>query len=108
MKQTAEAPRARQRVDIWLWRARFAKTRAAASRLVAEGGVRLVRDGATRRLDKASATLACGDALVFPQDGGLRMVRVEGLGVRRGPPAEAQTLYSDLEERLRTRLDGLA
>ena len=30
----------RQRIDLWLFRARFAKTRAAAARLVSEGGVR--------------------------------------------------------------------
>lgn len=35
----------RQRIDVWLFRARFAKTRAAAGRLVSEGGLRLVRDG---------------------------------------------------------------
>ena len=111
MKQQAalvEREPDRQRVDVWLWRARFAKTRAAASRLVAEGGVRLVRDDTPRRLDKASATVAPGDTLVFPQNGALRMVRVERLGDRRGPPSEAQTLYSDLEGQLRARLDGLA
>ena len=110
MKQAMkrEPEPARVRVDVWLWRARFCKTRAAASRLVSEGGVRVIRDNLARRLDKASATLACGDTLVFPQDGGLRMVRVEQLGVRRGPPTEARTLYSDLEDQLRARMDGLA
>ena len=98
----------RCRVDVWLWRARFAKTRAAASRLVTEGGVRLVRDNASRRLDKASAAVAPGDALVFPQNGGLKMVRIEQLGRRRGPPEEARALYSDLEGELRARLDGLS
>src|SRR5690606_17188015 len=39
------APAARQRIDVWLFRARFAKTRAAAARLVGEGGVRVVREG---------------------------------------------------------------
>ncbi|MFO0202262.1 MAG: S4 domain-containing protein, partial [Alphaproteobacteria bacterium] len=29
----------RQRVDLWLHRARLAKTRAAAARLISEGGV---------------------------------------------------------------------
>jgi ribosomal 50S subunit-recycling heat shock protein len=62
---------ARQRVDLWLHRARFAKTRAAAARLIAEGGVRVVRDGAARRLEKASAELAVGDALVFALRGRL-------------------------------------
>ena len=106
MKQSAAVER--QRVDVWLWRARFAKTRAAAARLVAEGGVRVLRDGAARRLDKPSATLAIGDELVFPQDGELRSVRVEKLPARRGPPEEARGLYADLDVLLRARADASA
>ena len=86
----------RQRVDVWLFRARFAKTRGAAARLVSEGGVRLVRDGASRTLDKPSAELAAGDGLVFPQGKGVRAIRVERLALRRGPAAEARGLYSDV------------
>lgn len=87
----------RQRVDVWLHRARFAKTRAAATRLVTEGGVRLVREGQGRRLEKASVELEPGDALVFPQRGRLVAVRVNDLGCRRGPPGEARLLYSELD-----------
>lgn len=92
----------RQRVDVWLHRARLVKTRAAAARLVAEGGVRLVREGQARRLEKASAELETGDALLLPQRGRLVALRVNGLGRRRGPPAEARLLYSELDA------DGLA
>ena len=88
---------ARQRIDVWLYRARFAKTRAAAARLVTEGGVRIVRDGASRVLDKASAEVAVGDALVFPQRGRLMALQVHVLGTRRGPPAEARGLYRELD-----------
>lgn len=88
---------ARQRIDIWLFRARFVKTRAAAARLVGEGGVRVVRDGASRVLDKASAEVGVGDAVVLPIRGQVRTVRVEGLGDRRGPATEARALYSELD-----------
>lgn len=88
---------ARQRIDLWLFRARFAKTRAAAARLVTEGGVRVVRDGASRVLDKASAEVAVGDALLLPRRGSVRTVRIEGVGERRGPAAEARRLYSELD-----------
>ncbi len=55
------------RIDIWLWRARLAKTRAAAARLVSEGGVRVIRqDGASRALDKPSAEIRPGDKVLFP------------------------------------------
>ncbi len=87
----------RQRIDVWLFRARFVKTRAAASRLVSEGGVRLVHDGVPRRLEKPSVEVEPGDALLFAQGGNLIAIRVEALGVRRGPAAEARTLYSELD-----------
>jgi ribosome-associated heat shock protein Hsp15 len=87
----------RQRVDVWLHRARFAKTRAAAARLISEGGVRLVRDGQTRRLEKPSAEVEAGDALLFPQRGRLVAIQVAALGHRRGPPAEARQLYSEVD-----------
>ncbi len=87
---------ARQRIDIWLFRARFVKTRAAAARLISEGGVRVVRDGASRVLDKASAEIAVGDAVLLPLRGVVRAVRVQQLGARRGPAEEARRLYSEL------------
>ncbi len=98
----------RVRVDVWLWRARFAKTRAAATDLITAGGVRLMRDGQTRRLEKASATVTIGDLLVFQQGKGLRTVEVLALGARRGPATEALTLYRDLGAHLRNEPDPLA
>lgn len=86
----------RQRVDLWLWRARFLKTRAAASRLVAEGGLRLIRESRGQRLNKASATIMAGDVLVFAEAGVLRAVKVEALAPRRGPAPEARRLYAEL------------
>ena len=82
------------RIDVWLWRARLAKTRAEAARLVSEGGVRILRgDGASRSLDKASTEIGVGDALTLARQGQIRAVRLLALGTRRGPPAEARTLY---------------
>ena len=87
----------RLRVDVWLWRARLTKTRSAAARLVREGGVRLMRDGMPRRIEKPSVEVQAGDALVAPIGGALRTIRVEAIGVRRGPASEARTLYSELD-----------
>ncbi len=50
------------RADVWLWRARFFKTRSLAARFVDEGRVRMTRAGAETRLDKASRALKTGDA----------------------------------------------
>lgn len=85
------------RIDVWLWRARFFKTRSLAATFVAEGRIRLTRAGTETRLDKASRTVRVGDALVFAIGGRLIAVAVEGLGERRGPAAEARTLYSPLQ-----------
>jgi ribosome-associated heat shock protein Hsp15 len=82
------------RLDVWLWRARFFKTRALAARFLEEGRVRLTRPGAAEaRVDKASRAVRCGDILVFAVGGRLFAVTVQALGTRRGPAAEAQALY---------------
>ena len=86
------------RADVWLWRARFCKTRSLAARLIEDGKVRLARAGQETRLDKPSRTVKVGDGLVFAIAGRLHAVKVESLGARRGPPAEARALYSPLDE----------
>jgi len=85
------------RADVWLWRARFFKTRSMAAKFVDEGRVRLTRAGQENRLDKCARPVKVGDALVFALGGRLIAVTVAALGERRGPPAEARSLYSPLE-----------
>lgn len=81
------------RIDVWLWRARFFKSRTLATRFVDTGSVRLGRAGQTVRVERASAPVRVGDVLTLSLHSGVRQVRVAGLGVRRGPPAEARMLY---------------
>jgi len=85
-------------MDVWLWRARFFKTRTLAARVVAEGGMRLTRAGVDERVIKPAKALRKGDELVFAFAGRLHAVRVEAIGDRRGPPSEARALYSPLED----------
>jgi ribosome-associated heat shock protein Hsp15 len=85
------------RLDVWLWRARFFKTRSLAGRMVEEGCVRLKRGGAEVALDKPSRLVRPGDALVLDRDERRLAVRVEALGDRRGPAPEARALYSVIE-----------
>lgn len=85
------------RVDVWLWRARFFKTRSLSAKFVEEGRVRLTRTGQESRLDKPSRSVKVGDSLVFAVGGRLIAVQVEAMGERRGPPAEARALYSALQ-----------
>lgn len=84
------------RIDIWLWRARFFKTRSLAAAFVESGAVRLTHAGRQARLDKPSRSIHVGDSLVFAANGRLTELRIEALGHRRGPPAEARALYEPL------------
>jgi ribosome-associated heat shock protein Hsp15 len=82
------------RIDIWLWRARFVKTRGLAAALVERGAVRLTHQGRETRLDKPSRCVRPGDLLTFVQAGRVTTLTVEAIGERRGPPEEARALYS--------------
>jgi ribosomal 50S subunit-recycling heat shock protein len=90
-------PQDATRADVWLWRARFFKTRTMAATFIDEGRIRLTRAGHESRIDKPARPIKIGDALVFALGGKLVAVKVEALGERRGPPKEARALYSPLE-----------
>jgi ribosome-associated heat shock protein Hsp15 len=87
----AEAP-ASLRLDKFLWFARIVKTRALAQQMAEQGRLRL--NG--RVVDKAHAVVRPGDVLGFASRGEVRVLRIEALPARRGPPAEARMLYSEL------------
>jgi ribosome-associated heat shock protein Hsp15 len=60
---------------------------------LAEGG-HLRLDG--RRIDRAHAVVRVGSVIGFFRGGRVRIVRVEALPTRRGPPAEAAALVTEL------------
>ncbi|UZK64994.1 RNA-binding S4 domain-containing protein [Sphingomonas sp. M1-B02] len=91
------------RLDRFLWFARIAKTRSAAQAIAEKGTLRL--DG--RRIERAAAPVRVGCILVFPLYGQVRALRVEALPSRRGPPAEAATLYTPLEIQRPNPVDGI-
>jgi ribosome-associated heat shock protein Hsp15 len=84
----------RQRLDKWLWFARFAKTRTLAAKMVTSGYVRL--NG--QRIDNAAKAVALGDVVTIALPRTTVVVRIEGLGERRGPAPEARLLYLDLNQ----------
>jgi ribosome-associated heat shock protein Hsp15 len=84
------------RIDKFLWFARIVKTRALAQQLAQEGRLRI--DG--RVVDRAHAPVRPGDVLSFALRGIVRVIRIEQLPKRRGPPAEARLMYSEIEESL--------
>ncbi len=80
-----------QRLDKWLWCARFAPTRTACAGMAESGLIRINR----QPTDKPHAKIRIGDVLTLPLYGGVRVVEVLGLSERRGPAAEARGLYSN-------------
>ena len=80
------------RLDKFLWFARIVKTRALAQALAEEGHLRL----SGRVVTQAHAPVRIGDVLSFAQRGEVRVLKVEALPARRGPPAEARLLYCEL------------
>lgn len=89
MVETPEA----MRVDRFLWYARLAKTRSAAQAIAMRGLLRI--DG--RRIERAAAPVRVGSVLAYPLNGKVRVLRIDVLPKRRGPPAEAAALYTPLE-----------
>ena len=89
----ADPAAARLRLDKFLWFARIVKTRSAAQAVAEQGRLRV--NG--RVVDRSHAPVGVGDVLSFAIHGKVRVLRIEALPARRGPPAEARTLYSEID-----------
>ena len=81
------------RLDRWLYHARLIKTRTLAADRVEAGGIRV--NGQPCR--KPATLLRPGDVVTAAVPGGVRTLRLVAPGTRRGPAAEAQALYEDLD-----------
>ncbi len=81
-----------QRLDRWLWYARLVKSRNLAAKLIEEECIRVNR----QRVVKAATCVKCGDVLTASLHGRVRVIQILAVGRRRGPPAEAKSLYSEL------------
>ena len=79
-----------QRLDKWLWAARFYKTRSLAAQAIEAGRVHV--NGASA---KASRSLRPGDLVLMRQPPYTRTVEVLGLSSVRGPAPVAQQLYAE-------------
>lgn len=84
---------AARRLDQWLWFARFFKSRSLATRFCADGKMRIN----SVPVDKAHHAVKVGDVLTFAHGARVRIVRVLGLGARRGPASEAWALYQEID-----------
>jgi ribosome-associated heat shock protein Hsp15 len=78
------------RLDLWLWAARFYKTRALAKHAIETGKVDV---GGQRA--KPSRSVRIGDALVVARGEERFEIEVVALSDARGPASIAQTLYRE-------------
>lgn len=85
----SDPPDGRQRLDKWLWCARFARSREAAAGLVTAGHVRI--NG--QKTVKPGHAVKPGDVLTLVLARQVLVVQVRGLANRRGPAASARQLY---------------
>ena len=78
------------RLDLWLWAARFFKTRSLAKQAIETGKVEI---GGQRA--KASRAVRVGDPLRIVRAGEVFEIEVRALSGTRGPASVAQALYSE-------------
>ena len=92
-------PVASVRLDLWLWAARWYKTRSLAKAAVEAHRVRIDGEAA-----KPARALRVGDRLEIVRAGERYAVEVLALASERGPAKVAETLYAESEDSRTARL----
>ena len=87
------------RIDLWLWAARFYKTRSLAKQAIESGKVEFEGQSV-----KASRTLRGGESLQVRRGEERFEITVLALSDRRGSATIAQTLFSESDESRERRL----
>lgn len=91
---------ARQRIDKWLWCARFFKTRSLAAEAVERGRVEV-----NGQPVKNSREVKPGDAVRIDAHQQRWEIEVKGVAASRGSAPVAQTLYAETPESQARRLE---
>jgi ribosome-associated heat shock protein Hsp15 len=78
------------RADIWLWAARFYKTRSLAKQMLVSGKIEMAGQSI-----KPSRPLRIGDTLRITRANELYEITVVALSEMRGPASQAQALYTE-------------
>ena len=100
---TVSEPMDAVRLDLWLWAARFFKTRSVAKQAIDTGKIEV---GGQRA--KASRGVRVGDALRIVRGEETFEIEVRGLSDNRGPASVAQTLYAESDASKARRAETLA
>ncbi len=80
-------------MDVWLWAARFFKTRSLAKQAVETGKVEVAG-----QRPKSSRAVRVGECLRVQRGDELFELQVLGLSDTRGPASVAQALYQESEQ----------
>ncbi|MGG6461606.1 RNA-binding S4 domain-containing protein [Solilutibacter silvestris] len=91
------------RLDIWLWAARFFRTRSLAKQAIEVGRVEV--DG---QRAKPSRVVRTGERLQVTRGEEVFAITVRGLSEQRGPASVAQTLYVEDPESIAARAETRA
>lgn len=81
------------RLDLWLWAARFFKTRALAKTAIETGKIHT----GSERIAKPSRAVRVADQLSIQRGEETFHITVQSLSDKRGPASQAQLLYSESE-----------
>lgn len=87
-----------QRLDKWLWAARFFKTRALAAEAINGGKVHLNGDRV-----KPSRNIRAGDRLEVTRGQFVFDITVQALNKHRRPASEAQQMYQETQQSIEKR-----
>ena len=87
-----------QRLDKWLWSARFYKTRSLAGEAINGGHVHV-----NGQRIKPAKMIRVGDAIEISKDQYHWRLEVQALAQRRGPAVEARQLYVEEAESIQQR-----
>lgn len=86
------------RIDLWLWAARFFKTRSLAKQAIESGKVEINGAGC-----KPSRAVHVGDRLDIRRGEERFEIEARGLSERRGSAPQAQQLYAETDESIARR-----
>jgi ribosome-associated heat shock protein Hsp15 len=81
------------RLDIWLWAARFFKTRTLAKKAIENGKIRLSGESV-----RASTSVRVGDHLSIERGEEKFEIAVLGIAARRGSATVARQCYAETED----------
>lgn len=103
LPMTEQISAATVRLDLWLWAARFFKTRSLARTAIETGKVEV---GGQRA--KASRAVRIGDRMKVERAGEVYQIEVRDLSDMRGPAPVAQALYAEDEASRSARAEARA